>query len=201
MPFWTIACNDDQTHSRCCWLRSNISFCSRRNSMQEYKACRKSHYHLASWWSKAYVEAHMQHHNTQLTIYTSVTHCLWNEDGILTWYTSLMQDRLHSYLWWREMSSHFNNKVILTGYKDPLSKIWTLPICQEEHRTTTVSRLYTLKLYGVRAGKPSVLTQGNAQTMHPSMWQCGVMNSTNVSSVKSISPYYLLYPTQKQWMS
>jgi hypothetical protein len=27
----------------------------------------------------------------------------------------------------------FNDKVILTGYKDPLSNLWTLPIYQEEH--------------------------------------------------------------------
>ncbi len=30
----------------------------------------------------------------------------------------------------------FNNKVILTGYKDPLNNLWTLPICHEEHRTS-----------------------------------------------------------------
>jgi hypothetical protein len=29
-----------------------------------------------------------------------------------------------------------NNKVILTGYKDPLSDLWTLLICQEEQWTT-----------------------------------------------------------------
>jgi hypothetical protein len=30
----------------------------------------------------------------------------------------------------------FNHKVILTGYKDPSSNLWTLPICQEKQGTT-----------------------------------------------------------------
>jgi hypothetical protein len=52
----------------------------------------------------------------------------------------------------------YNNKVILTGYKDPISNLWTLPILPSEPTWTTPDAPYLLPLGPCISDTPQELT-------------------------------------------
>jgi hypothetical protein len=72
----------------------------------------------------------------------------------------------------------YNNKVILTGYKDPISNLWTLPILPSEPTWTTPDAPHPLPLSPCISDTPQELanfsyhhtsTENNVRFMHQSL--------------------------------
>ena len=72
----------------------------------------------------------------------------------------------------------YNSKVILTGYKDPISNLWTLPILPSEPTRTTPGAQHQLSLGPCMSNTPQVLanfsyhctsTENNVKFMHQSL--------------------------------